>query len=437
MGRLHRGGVFASLLVIAGLVACVGDDPDVFVGPGPGPDGSTSGGDGGTSLDDTSDPPDAGDGDGPSTVTCSAPLEACGTACVDKQTSGQHCGRCDRACGQGSSCSAGRCSPVVLASGLASPSALAVADSVVVIALGDILVRCGKDGCGQGPTHLWQSTAWTLVPGALSLSADRTQAFFLGRTTTPPFPPETNLYRVNVGGTAPLIPSHQTTALVPSYVLGNSTRLATDAREHAIASPYRNHRCFQASCETVALASNQETPTSITLTPTHYAWTIRDGSGGATVQTCPRPPKGATSYEGADDCGTPLALAPSITQSTSDHVASHENVVYWADWSQNGGATGRVLACAPSGCNGAPTVIAAAEQAIDGLAVDASGVYWTNGSAGTVRVCRDLVQGCGTNAETIASGASDPGPIALDDGFVYFIARGGTPDTGALLKVAK
>ena len=62
------------------------------------------------------------------------------------------------------------------------------------------------------------------------------------------------------------IPSHQTTALSPAHALGNSTRVTTDAREHAFVSPYRSHRCFAASCENVAVLSNNETPTSVTLT---------------------------------------------------------------------------------------------------------------------------------------------------------------------------
>ena len=47
MGRLHRWGVLASLLVIVGISACGGEDPDVVLVPGP--DASTSGGDGGDS----------------------------------------------------------------------------------------------------------------------------------------------------------------------------------------------------------------------------------------------------------------------------------------------------------------------------------------------------------------------------------------------------
>ena len=440
--RRHSGVWIASSFVVAAvavrLAACVGDDPGVFVGGG-GTDLTSDGGAADGARDDGARDDDgtAGDGGDASTVTCDAPLEACGSACVDKQSSAQHCGRCDRACGTGSSCSAGRCSTVTLVDQLDTPTALAVSPSVVVMSVKRGLVRCGKEGCSQGATRLWQSDEWQPVEGSLSLSPDGAHAFLLAKTTSASLPQDTNLYRATVDGTPPLIPALHTNALSPAWVLGNSTRVATDAREHVFVSPYRNHRCFQASCSSVGILSNRETPSSITLTPTHYAWTLHDHTGGATVQTCPRPPAGATGYDGAQDCGTPIGLAPAITATVSGHITLHDNVVYWADWGRDGGATARVLACAPTGCNGAPKVIATAEQVIDGLVVDATGAYWTNGSIGTVRVCRDLVAGCGTKAETLASGATNPGPIRIDDTNVHYVARGATPTAGALLKVAK
>lgn len=74
---------------------------------------------------------------------------------------------------------------------------------------------------------------------------------------------------------------------------------------------------------------------------------------------------------------------------------------------------------------------------ISGLAVDASGVYWTNETSGTVRACRDLVRGCGIRAETLLGGLTAPGPIALDETYAYVIARGVAPRTGELVRVAK
>jgi hypothetical protein len=40
---------------------------------------------------------------------CAAPQMACGTECADLQTSLSHCGMCDHACTQGDACTAGRC----------------------------------------------------------------------------------------------------------------------------------------------------------------------------------------------------------------------------------------------------------------------------------------------------------------------------------------
>lgn len=60
-----------------------------------------------------------------------------------------------------------------------------------------------------------------------------------------------------------------------------------------------------------------------------------------------------------------------------------------SSWGINVCASSRVLGCAVTGCNGTPTAIASGAERIDGLAADAEGVYWTNGAAGTNRVCRN------------------------------------------------
>jgi hypothetical protein len=99
-----------------------------------------------------------------------------------------------------------------------------------------------------------------------------------------------------------------------------------------------------------------------------------------------------------------------------------------------------VLACAVTGCNAKPTVIASGEEHIDGLAADGSGVYWTNGVAGTVRFCGDVAKGCAGGSPapvTLADGASNPGPVGTDQAYVYYAAKGATAGTGALLRVAK
>src|SRR5689334_16576556 len=126
--RLH--GTISSQLLCALVVgvglpalaswACVGTDPV--------PNESTPA-DGGAA--DVVRPP-SNDGED-AAVACTAPLEACGSLCVDKQTNDQHCGRCDRACGVGSKCSATQCSAVELGHGIHSPTALVITPSFALM----------------------------------------------------------------------------------------------------------------------------------------------------------------------------------------------------------------------------------------------------------------------------------------------------------------
>ncbi|MDF2698385.1 MAG: hypothetical protein K0S65_6769, partial [Labilithrix sp.] len=59
---------------------------------------------------------------------------------------------------------------MLLTNTLDTPTALVVANAVVVMNVKTGLVRCSKDGCSGGAARLWSDTAWTMVPGALALS---------------------------------------------------------------------------------------------------------------------------------------------------------------------------------------------------------------------------------------------------------------------------
>ncbi len=170
---------------------------------------------------------------------------------------------------------------------LDTPTALVVANAVVVMNVKftwALSVAPRRLLQWAAPPRLWSDTAWTMVPGALALSHDGQSALTLASTTTPGPPPETNLYRVAIDGATPLIPSVQTSQLSPAWILGNSARVASDAREHVISSPFRNHRCFGAACQNVEILSGDEGPSSIALTPTHYVWTM-SGAKGAELPT--------------------------------------------------------------------------------------------------------------------------------------------------------
>jgi hypothetical protein len=419
--RLSWRSIFIAAQVGFALASCeppVVDEAPIVLPPRPNPPAEPDASTGGTSG-------------GPA---CAAPLTACGAACFDLKKDDQACGRCGRSCGTGSTCSDGRCAPVTLAQNLTSPSGLTLGSSFALVLIPDGVVRCGKEGCAQGATRLWTEAGWSTVKGALALSPDGMYGFFLGRAPAAAGTEE-RLYRVEPSGAALSSPPPITQGV--TFQLNTTFALATDTREHFFGSPYRNYRCFKDSCNTIVTAWDGETPTSIALSPTHYVWTMTNDPTDA-VKICARPPATDTTYATAN-CGTATGLAPPRALGPIGfklgHVTVHAGVVYWAEWGDSG-KNGRIFSCPLTGCSRTPKTIVGGEEIIDGLAVDASGVYWTSGASGVVRACRDLAAGCG-EGETIAGGASNPGPIAVDDKFVYYVARGGVGVAGALLKVAK
>ncbi len=381
--------------------------------------------------DNTPEAPDGGT-DANVTPACDAPLFACGSVCVDLKKDDQQCGRCGRSCGAGSTCTDGRCTPVTLAEGLATPSSLALGTSIAIVLVADGVVRCGKEGCAQGATRLWTEMGWSTVRTALAMEPQGSFAYFLGQR---PGNMDEKLFRVEPTAAPVSSPAEITTSV--TFQLSTTFGVAADAREIFFGSPYRNYRCFKESCNAVQIAWEGETPTSVALSPTHYVWTMHNDPNDS-VMICARPPAAETTYA-QPNCGTAVGLAPPKPPGPIgfdvSFVTVHEGVVYWAEWGDTG-KNGRILSCPLTGCNRTPKVIAADEEILDGLAVDASGAYWTSGAAGVVRVCRDLVAGCPTG-ETLAGGASNPGPIALDEKYAYYVARGGPGVAGALLKVAK
>jgi hypothetical protein len=78
----------------------------------------------------------------------------------------------------------------------------------------------------------------------------------------------------------------------------------------------------------------------------------------------------------------------------------------------------------------APSALVADAAGITDVAVDASGIYWANGTTGKILRCATLT-GCAGSGETLATNQTGAARIALDAKFVYWA----TPT--AIMKVAK
>jgi hypothetical protein len=78
------------------------------------------------------------------------------------------------------------------------------------------------------------------------------------------------------------------------------------------------------------------------------------------------------------------------------------------------------MQCAISGFATNPTVIGAAQAGPQGIAADATNVYWGNATGGNLVKCS--VSGCAPNPTTIAFGLANGAPvIAVDATNVYWI----------------
>ena len=92
--------------------------------------------------------------------------------------------------------------------------------------------------------------------------------------------------------------------------------------------------------------------------------------------------------------------------------------------------TGDVIGSISDASPSTPTPLVGDAQGISAIAVDASGIYWVNGTTGRVAKCATLT-GCMGSGETLATGETGAKDIAVDDKYVYWAT-----DT-AVRKVAK
>jgi len=336
---------------------------------------------------------------------------SCGVLASDPK----NCGYCGHDC-RGAQCNAGVCDPTILASGLETPSGIAVDATNVYFTsyLGGAVESCPLAGCTGAPKVL---SAGNDQPNDVKVDAN-------------------NLYWASEGSGINLgsIKRCALPSCTSPVTMANGSVVewvAIDATNVYWTSTYDGtaFSCPLAGCSgsPTPIASNLTVPWHIAASANNVYIAIWNGSlnapatNGGVIGKCP-----------ASGCvGSPVQL--SKVENEPYQIAVDTDYVYWAGFKDN-----TIKRCAIAGCPTGATVLAAGEGGPSGIAVDDKYVYWTNYASGTVRVCAK--DGCDKLSATLAVGQNHPNLITFDSSYVYFTALGSetaTAKDGSVVKVPK
>jgi len=165
----------------------------------------------------------------------------------------------------------------------------------------------------------------------------------------------------------------------------------------------------------------------------NYVYWTNEGTADAS------PPDGSVArYQYTAATGTPevLATAQDVPRAIALDVDSNgvTQALYWATFS----ATGAIMRVQLGGATpGAPEVVAGSLASPNGIALDATSVYWTNRDDGTVMKLAKSAP-AGTKPTVLAQSQQGPGSIAVDSTNLYWVNEGSSSaQSGAILKLAK
>jgi hypothetical protein len=343
----------------------------------------------GGSDDDAGVPP----GDAPPGAADAGPDAAACNDQTDLATDRDHCGRCDHACG-GGDCAAGECQPVPLTPEITDLRKFAVAADAIYWTAETRVASCPLPvGCTLAPRNVGDP-----FDNLGEIGVHGGTVYFSGCTFGAQSCDDyARLFECPVAGCS--LPN-QTAFTTPNQFL---RIVGAGARLYAPDVAYGVHGCETASCSASHVLW-QNTPifggavTGLAVDATTAYVTTEVG-----MRTCPL----------ASGCATPAVIDG--TTGIQPPFAAHDGVVYWS----RVGAPGqiRIQRCTLAAC----TAVDVANEAVGvtDILADASGVYWVNPTAMTIRHCP--IDGCPPGgAGYVARKLPDVVGLTLGDGFVYF-----------------
>jgi hypothetical protein len=365
----------------------------------------------------------------------------CGTTeCVDLDTTANHCGTCNNACGTGLSCCAASCHDLTsdpnncgacarsclgaaCISGVCQPVTLAAVDAGITALAVDLTsvywTSLNSDGSpgvfkvplGGGSVVQLSNQDVSAQAQGIGIAVDGTNVYWTDDVGTN----SSTLRAVPVGG--------GTTATVASNA---PEGVAVDANNvYWAAGPATPNsgaimKMPKSGGTPVALASGLASPLGIAVNSTSVFWT--DFTNGLIMSV---PIAG----------GAPVTVASN--QSRPFAIAADNTSVYWNndDTSPQFTGNGSVMK-APVG-GGAPVTLASAQRISRGaIAIDGQSVYWVASvdNAGSSGEIMKVPLGGGAATSIVPSGAEVYG-MAVDRSAVYYVTLAG--GAASLMKVAK
>ncbi len=316
---------------------------------------------------------------------CTCALTTCGSACIDTQTDKANCGTCGRSCQTGD-CIAGKCQPVKIAEVQNKPWSIATDGTTLYWVNQGNQTLVGYTLASGEPISFQLNLRCLQATGPLAVFGGKIWWSTMGATCWVATP--------GTGSVTDIASLWGNSTMINGLAASSNGAYMVDPFDNWIKSSAQGTYTYKSTVQGVAA----------------------DSAGVYWLEGTNLVKQHDTSQL---NTGTPGVLSSGIT--TSEGITTYNSFVYFTSTDS--------IYRVPNLPGLAPTLLLGGQTNPSGIAVDASGIYWTNRTGGTVM----RAPLTGMTATPIASSQNDPHGIALDANTVYWTNTAG----GQVMKVAK